>query len=81
MKAIRQWFLVALLLAGCSSLGLQKPESFTQQLAFQYGNLTAVYNATFQALSTECFDLGASGMIGYPVTAETGGTAMGCVAD
>lgn len=42
---------------------------------------TAVYNATFEVLSPECFDLGAAGMIGYPVTAETGRTAMGCVVD
>ena len=41
--------------------------------------VTAVYNATFEALSPECFDLGYPGMIGYPVTAETGRTAVGCV--
>ena len=41
----------------------------------------AVYNATFEALSPECFDLGNGGMIGYPVNSETGKTAMGCVAD
>jgi hypothetical protein len=40
---------------------------------------TAVYNATFEALSPECFDLGYSGTVGYPVTAETGKTAIGCV--
>jgi hypothetical protein len=41
----------------------------------------AVYNATFEALSPECFDLGDAGMIGYPVAGETGKTAMGCVVD
>ncbi|MEX2185003.1 MAG: hypothetical protein WEC14_11200 [Chloroflexota bacterium] len=40
---------------------------------------TAFYNATFEALSPECFDLGYSGTVGYPVTAETGRTAIGCV--
>lgn len=42
---------------------------------------TAVYNAAFEALSPECFDQGYRGMVGYPVTAETGRTAIGCVAD
>ena len=41
----------------------------------------AVYNAAFEALAGECFDLGYSGMIGYTVTAETGRTATGCVVD
>ena len=40
---------------------------------------TAVYNAAFEGLDDECFDLGYSGMVGYPVTAETGRTAIGCV--
>lgn len=40
---------------------------------------TTVYNATFEALSPECFDLGYSGMVGYPVTSETGKTAIACV--
>lgn len=40
---------------------------------------TSVYNATFEALSPECFDLGYTGTVGYPVTAETGKTAIGCV--
>ena len=40
---------------------------------------TAVYNAAFEALDDECFDLGYSGMVGYPVTPETGRTAIGCV--
>jgi hypothetical protein len=40
---------------------------------------TAVYNAAFEALSPECFDLGYSGMVGYTVTLETGKTAVGCV--
>lgn len=42
---------------------------------------TAVYNATFEALSPECFDLGYHATVGYPVTAETGKTAIGCVVD
>lgn len=42
---------------------------------------TAVYNAAFEALSPECFDLGYGGMVGYPVTSETGRTAVGCVVD
>lgn len=42
---------------------------------------TAVYNATFEALSPECFDLDYQGTLGYPVTAETGKTAIGCVVD
>lgn len=42
--------------------------------------VTAVYNAAFEALDDECFDLGYGGMIGYPTTAETGRTAVGCVA-
>jgi hypothetical protein len=42
---------------------------------------TAEYNATFEALSGECFDLGYGGMIGYPTTSETGRTAIGCVVD
>lgn len=41
----------------------------------------AVYNATFEALSPECFDLGYQGTVGYPVTSETGLTAIGCVTD
>jgi hypothetical protein len=47
VKAIRHWFVFALLayLVGCSSIGLQKPETFNEQLAFQYGNLTAIYSA------------------------------------
>jgi len=40
---------------------------------------TAAYNAAFEALDDECFDLGYNGMVGYPVTAETGRTAIGCV--
>ena len=40
---------------------------------------TAVYNAAFETLDDECFDLGYHGMVGYPVTAETGLTAVGCV--
>ena len=40
---------------------------------------TAVYNAAFEALDDECFDLGYHGMVGYPVTSETGRTAIGCV--
>jgi hypothetical protein len=39
---------------------------------------TAVYNATFEALADECFDLSHS-TVGYPVTGETGRTAIGCV--
>lgn len=42
---------------------------------------TAVYNAAFEALVDECFDLGPGGMVGYPVTSETGTTAIGCVLD
>jgi hypothetical protein len=42
---------------------------------------TAVYNAAFEALSPECFDLGYHGTVGYPVTGETGRTAIGCVVD
>jgi hypothetical protein len=42
---------------------------------------TAIYNAAFEALSPECFDIGYSGTVGYPVTGETGRTAIGCVAD
>ena len=42
---------------------------------------TAVYNAAFEALSPECFDLGYGGMVGYPVTSPTGLTAIGCVVD
>lgn len=42
---------------------------------------TAVYNAAFEALVDECFDLGYGGMVGYPVTSETGRTAIGCVLD
>jgi len=42
---------------------------------------TAVYNAAFEALSPECFDLGYRGTVGYPVTGETGRTAIGCVRD
>ena len=41
--------------------------------------VTAVYNAAFEALDDECFDLGYQGMVGYPVTGETGRTAIGCV--
>lgn len=40
---------------------------------------TAVYNAAFEALSPECFDLGYQGTVGYTVTGETGKTAIGCV--
>jgi hypothetical protein len=40
--------------------------------------VTAVYNAAFEALSDECLDLG-HGTVGYPVTAETGKSAIGCV--
>lgn len=40
---------------------------------------TAVYNAAFDALSPECFDLGLP-TIGYTVTGETGKPAIGCVA-
>lgn len=42
---------------------------------------TAVYNAAFEALDDECFDLGYQGVVGYPVTGETGRTAIGCVVD
>ncbi|MEA2576853.1 MAG: hypothetical protein QOD78_441 [Chloroflexota bacterium] len=42
---------------------------------------TAVYNAAFGALDDECFDLGYTGVVGYPVTGETGTTAIGCVVD
>ena len=42
---------------------------------------TAVYNAAFEALVGECFDLGYQGMVGYPTTGETGKTGIGCVAD
>ena len=42
---------------------------------------TEVYNAAFEALSPECFDLGYQGTIGYPVTGETGKPAIGCVVD
>lgn len=42
---------------------------------------TAVYNAAFEALVDECFDLGYQGMVGYPVTGETGRTAIGCAVD
>lgn len=45
MRKIQYLFLYVLLLVGCSSIGLQKAESFEQQLAYQYGNLTAVYSA------------------------------------
>lgn len=41
---------------------------------------TAVYNAAFEALADECFDLSHS-TVGYPVTGETGRTAIGCVVD
>lgn len=40
---------------------------------------TAVYNAAFEALVDECFDLGYQGVVGYPTTGETGRTAIGCV--
>ena len=39
---------------------------------------TTVYNAAFDALAGECFDLSHS-TVGYPVTGETGKTAIGCV--
>lgn len=39
----------------------------------------AVYNAVFEALSPECFDLGYQGTVGYTVTGETGRPAIGCV--
>jgi hypothetical protein len=42
--------------------------------------VTAVYNAAFEALADECFDLD-YGTVGYPVTSETGKTAVGCVVD
>lgn len=42
--------------------------------------VTAVYNAAFEALADECFDLD-HGTVGYPVTSETGKTAVGCVVD
>ena len=40
-----------------------------------------VYNAAFEALSPECFDLSSQGTIGYTVTGETGRPAIGCVVD
>lgn len=40
---------------------------------------TAVYNAAFEALSPECFDLGYEGTLGYTETGETGKPAIGCV--
>ena len=40
-----------------------------------------VYNAAFDALDDECFDLGYHGVVGYPTTGETGKTAIGCVVD
>ena len=42
---------------------------------------TTVYNTTFEAISPECSDLGYAGTLGYPVTGETGTTAIGCVVD
>ena len=42
---------------------------------------TAVYNAAFDALADECFDLGGPGTLGYTVTGETGRPAIGCVVD
>ena len=41
---------------------------------------TAVYNAAFEALSPECFDLSDKGTVGYTMTGETGLPAIGCVA-
>ena len=41
---------------------------------------TAPYNAAFEALSDECFDLSDQGTVGYTVTGETGRPAIGCVA-
>src|SRR5690349_12621837 len=40
----------------------------------------AVYNANFEALSPECFDLSDNGTVGYTVNSQTGRPTIACVA-
>ena len=53
MRAINKWFLCALLtlLVGCASLGLEKPQTFTERLAYGYAQHTAVLQGATSSLS------------------------------
>lgn len=44
------WGIVATLLVGCASLGLESPQSLDQRIAYAYGTHTAVVNAAADSL-------------------------------
>ena len=51
MRLRNYYFLLVLLLAGCSSLGLVEPQTFEQRLAYAYGTNTAIREASTSALN------------------------------
>lgn len=49
-----KYLVLALLLSGCASLGLQPADTFNQKLAYSYGQVTAARKGALSVVNASC---------------------------